>query len=254
VRMHPLSELDQVINAAKQLNPALNEGFVVCDSRFGRIKIKSPAYVAIAGLTLHDKNKTNKRRMLEVVMTNEGSEFLSYFPEWAGPYRLISAKYSEFCIRVEQTHEKIALELEERAAAGQKASYTIAIEQFPYKEYIRAVKEGNNIREYLATRPVKQVEEFMISEGLLEDIKYLPSWPEESFTTFTTTSQTIETAKEDEQVVERGNSRKRGRRKKTKQEEQEEQTLQAMAYNRRPRNKSKPSKKNASQKNERRRR
>ena len=42
------------------------EGFVVCDAKFRRVKIKSPQYVAIAGLTTHDKNMTNKRRMLQV--------------------------------------------------------------------------------------------------------------------------------------------------------------------------------------------
>jgi hypothetical protein len=40
---------------------------VVCDSQFRRVKIKSPQYVAIAGLTLRDKGKTNKRRMLQVI-------------------------------------------------------------------------------------------------------------------------------------------------------------------------------------------
>ena len=39
---------------------------MVCDAKFRRVKIKSPQYVAIAGLTTHDKNMTNKRRMLQV--------------------------------------------------------------------------------------------------------------------------------------------------------------------------------------------
>jgi hypothetical protein len=94
VRTFPMSELEQVVTAARQLNPALYEptlrrsdrprqpgafadhhmcvcvnraeGFVVCDAQFRRVKIKSPQYVAIAGLTTHDKNMTNKRRMLQV--------------------------------------------------------------------------------------------------------------------------------------------------------------------------------------------
>jgi hypothetical protein len=35
------------------------------------VKIKSPQYVAIAGLTLRDKGKTNKRRMLQVCPSTE---------------------------------------------------------------------------------------------------------------------------------------------------------------------------------------
>lgn len=46
-----------------------NEGFVVCDANFQRIKVKSPQYVAITGLTYKDASKMNQRRMLQVYTT-----------------------------------------------------------------------------------------------------------------------------------------------------------------------------------------
>jgi len=45
-----MKDLIEVVSASKKLNPALAEGFVVCDANFNRLKIKSPSYVALAHL------------------------------------------------------------------------------------------------------------------------------------------------------------------------------------------------------------
>ena len=52
-------------------------------------KVKSPMYVQVALLTATDKDGLNARRLLEVVQLNEGSEFLSYFPQWVALYTLV---------------------------------------------------------------------------------------------------------------------------------------------------------------------
>ena len=56
------------------------EGFVVVDLNWNRVKIKSPSYVAAH--YLKNNGVQSKRRVLELIERNEQSEFLSYFPEY----------------------------------------------------------------------------------------------------------------------------------------------------------------------------
>lgn len=57
--------------------PAFDEGYVVCDKNFNRIKIKNPKYVALH----HLKGKMNKHHILTLVKSNEVDEFIASFPE-----------------------------------------------------------------------------------------------------------------------------------------------------------------------------
>lgn len=53
------------------------EGYIVVDGNFNRIKIKNPAYVAVH----HLKSKTAEHNIIEVVKSNEIDEFAATFPE-----------------------------------------------------------------------------------------------------------------------------------------------------------------------------
>ena len=46
-------------------------------------------YVQVALLSATDKDGLNARRLVEVIQLNEGSEFLSYFPQWVKLYTLV---------------------------------------------------------------------------------------------------------------------------------------------------------------------
>jgi hypothetical protein len=54
-----------------------DEGYVVVDANFNRVKIKNPAYVAVH----HLKSKTSEHAIMDVVKTNEIDEFIATFPE-----------------------------------------------------------------------------------------------------------------------------------------------------------------------------
>lgn len=54
-----------------------DEGYVVVDGNFNRIKIKNPAYVSVH----HLKSKTSEHAIMDVVKTNEIEEFVATFPE-----------------------------------------------------------------------------------------------------------------------------------------------------------------------------
>lgn len=77
-KTYNLSSLQDVIDAAAQL-PYEEEGYVVFDEYFNRIKIKSPEY--IKAHYLRNNNKMTWKRLIEVVAAGEEDEFLTYCPE-----------------------------------------------------------------------------------------------------------------------------------------------------------------------------
>eukprot|EP01102_Stenamoeba_stenopodia_P021045 TRINITY_DN8383_c0_g1_i2.p1 TRINITY_DN8383_c0_g1~~TRINITY_DN8383_c0_g1_i2.p1 ORF type:complete len:1314 (-),score=285.53 TRINITY_DN8383_c0_g1_i2:255-4196(-) len=87
------SSLEEVLDAARRLNPAEHEGFVVRDAEFRRVKVKSPQYVALAHLNLKGKLHINAKHMLQIVRTNEGDEFLVHFPEYGSLYQAVKITY-----------------------------------------------------------------------------------------------------------------------------------------------------------------
>lgn len=70
------------------------EGFVVVDKQFKRIKIKSPAYVSAHFLS--NNNIHSDKQILNIILQNEQSEFLSYFPEWKSKFDEIEEKLNSF--------------------------------------------------------------------------------------------------------------------------------------------------------------
>lgn len=78
---YPLHSLDATIKAAEALNKegtTINdEGFVVVDGNWNRIKIKSPLYLTAAYIA---NKKLTIRRALDITLAGERDEFLSYFP------------------------------------------------------------------------------------------------------------------------------------------------------------------------------
>ena len=78
-KIYPLHTLKEVQEAANAL-PWNEEGYVVCDANFNRVKIKSPEYV----LAHHGRTNGNvsTTRLLEIILNNEVDEFLIYANEY----------------------------------------------------------------------------------------------------------------------------------------------------------------------------
>jgi len=74
-----LHTLDECIAATKQM-PWDEEGYVVVDGKFNRVKIKSPAYCAIHHMK--GNGKLSYERGIDIVRSNEISEVATYFPEF----------------------------------------------------------------------------------------------------------------------------------------------------------------------------
>lgn len=89
----PITTIDQCVAASKVL-PEDAEGYVVCDAEFRRIKVKSPLYVQLHYMAGNQNWST--RRVLEILLTNEVSEYIAYFPLFKAALDVVKAKYEAY--------------------------------------------------------------------------------------------------------------------------------------------------------------
>lgn len=101
---YSFNSLEDVIAMAQTL-PYSEEGYVVVDNNWNRVKIKSPSYVAIH----HIKNNgvVTYKRIMELVMKNESEEFLQYFPEFTEYFNKAENAYGIFLERVKNDLKEI---------------------------------------------------------------------------------------------------------------------------------------------------
>lgn len=78
-KVYPLKTMDECIKAAEKLGTN-EEGFVVCDKDFNRIKIKSPTYVMLHHMC--NNHILSYEHGIDVIRENETDEVLTYFPEF----------------------------------------------------------------------------------------------------------------------------------------------------------------------------
>jgi hypothetical protein len=132
VKVYPLACFEECIEAARAINPMEGEGYIVCDADFNRVKVKSPAYVALS----HLKDSLSPRRLLEIIRTNEGDEFLSYYPEWAPMYQAIKARYDALC------HDTTARYAELQGIADNKA-FALEATKHNYASLLFSLRKGS---------------------------------------------------------------------------------------------------------------
>jgi len=137
-RSWPLTSVDQVVEAAEELEPLEQEGYVVCDADFNRIKVKSPRYVAIH----HAKNGIlSERNAANIIRRGESSEFLNYFPHYAR----LAAKYFELVKSIQEAWEV------NRHINDQK-EFALRVKNLPYSGALFALKAGKtkSAEDYIA--------------------------------------------------------------------------------------------------------
>lgn len=83
--------------------PFSEEGYVVVDKYFNRIKIKNPAYVTAHML----KNKTSHHHIMGVIKSNEVGEYIATFPEREDEINGLKKGYDELVQTLDLTWEKV---------------------------------------------------------------------------------------------------------------------------------------------------
>lgn len=102
VHEFPLNTLEDIVASFAAINPTSQEGYVVVDKNWSRIKIKHPGYVALHHLR---GEGLNPKRIAEIVRLGEVSEILAHFPEWAPDIEAIKVKFDTRCQIVQSVYD-----------------------------------------------------------------------------------------------------------------------------------------------------
>lgn len=91
-KRYPLHSLEDVQKAANAL-PWDQEGYVVCDTNFNRVKIKSGAY--IMAHYARNNGVVNTERLVQIILDGEQEEFLTYASDYTDELKKVEAAMYE---------------------------------------------------------------------------------------------------------------------------------------------------------------
>jgi len=121
---YSLSNLQDCLAATEKMGFD-EEGFVVLDANWNRVKIKSPAYVACHHLK--ENGNVNRKRVLEIIEANETDEFLGYFPEYKKYFDDIKQLLDAFNKRLEKGYEVLSYEARHHIITSERKHFAMII-------------------------------------------------------------------------------------------------------------------------------
>lgn len=144
----PVDGLEALTDSFPNMDPLIQEGYVVVDAKFNRIKVKHPGYVALH----HLRSTLSVKHILEVIRAGEASEVVASFPEWSEIFEQIRAAYDGLVMVLEQTWEEIK-NIEPRKA------YAIEACKAAHPGALFAMKDGkvHSIKEALRGMPIDKL-------------------------------------------------------------------------------------------------
>ena len=118
--IYQLKSVEDCIAAAKVL-PDDEEGYVVCDANFNRIKIKSPRYVQLHYMA--GNQIWSASRVIDIIRDNEVSEYVAYFPRFKVAFDEIKDKYDAYVRELREVKNAIDQLLEVYNGSMQKKDF-----------------------------------------------------------------------------------------------------------------------------------
>lgn len=153
-KVYPLKSLDQCVATAAKLHWD-DEGYVVLDAAFRRIKVKSPAYLVAHRLKNNGCMSVN--RALEIVKLNEISEVTSYFPEFKAGLLEVKAKLDRAVASAEDSWK--AFKAAESGFLSRKEKAAWILENFSFPALGFALLDGrcSNARDFYMSLPIESL-------------------------------------------------------------------------------------------------
>jgi hypothetical protein len=113
VREFPLQTLQDVLGSMETMRPLQQEGYVVVDKWWRRIKVKHPGYIALH----HLKSGLSDKSFVDTIRKGEELEVASSFPEFAPRLLIARERYDSLLGALEREYEPIRGIPEQKAFA-----------------------------------------------------------------------------------------------------------------------------------------
>ncbi len=161
VRSYALSSVDDILASFAGIDPLSQEGYVVVDANFNRVKIKHPGYVALH----HLKDGFGPRRIVEIIRASEISEVLTYFPEWTEQFNDSQKRYNELVSALENLYSEIKYIPIQKDFALALQARNVAVPAALFQ--LRAGKI-DSVKQHLANMPIQSLMKVL---GLKDNVK-----------------------------------------------------------------------------------
>jgi hypothetical protein len=180
VKFYSLSNIADIKHTFENM-PYSEEGYVIVDKYFNRLKIKNPAYVAIH----HIKFSTAKHYILDIIKTNEVDEFVSVFIDRKAEVNELQEKYNKLINLLEEglvilkqdfplleTHNNILNNWKNKILEVCK-KYQITEERFFYKFNTDGFSKINKYKTDISVfkQAITEILSYLPPTDLLEDKK-----------------------------------------------------------------------------------
>lgn len=142
------NSLEDCIEGAKNLT-ANEEGYVVVDAQWHRVKVKNPTYLMLHRAALN--GKVTYSYLIELIRDGEVDEFVTYFPEYKDAIKRIEEKIAELVIQTDRNNAILKREYAKRVFELDKANSNFYFkkmgnQQMDYREYLfSCVKQPDRI-------------------------------------------------------------------------------------------------------------
>lgn len=133
-----------------------DEGYVVVDANFNRIKIKNPAYVAVH----HLKGKTAEHNIITIVKSNEIEEFASTFPERKDELFRLKENYDKLVDKLNEVWVELSARKPKNITKEEKKRYAAAVFEVCGKYDL---KQFTGLYFGLADGKVESVKDFIVN-------------------------------------------------------------------------------------------
>lgn len=150
-KVYPLRTLNDCLEYAKTMTKN-EEGFVVKDNNYNRVKIKSPQYLMAA--YLNNNGEITTKRIIMMMKNNMLDDFMAYCPK----YKDMVDNVVESIINVTNTLDRAWAMCSDVAQLG-KRSFALSIQNNPYKDFLFEKFKHPELTgmDYIMAKPIKQI-------------------------------------------------------------------------------------------------
>lgn len=143
---------EEITASFNGMSPVEQEGYVVVDANFNRVKVKNPAYVIMH----RQRDGFSVKSIVELQLLGETSEILAYFPEWSATFELVKQKLDALVSELEVAYEGIKSIENQKDFALEAVKTRLSAALFQLRK-----GKVRSIRQYLAGMNVKSVLELI---------------------------------------------------------------------------------------------
>lgn len=154
-KIYHLNSMDECLEYVSTMTRD-EEGFVIVDGNFNRIKLKSPEYLLAFHMT--NNGEVTTKRIVNMIKNEQIDDFLTYCPQYKDA--VDDVMQSIACIILEMTEESLfALDFKELS----KKEFAERIKDFKYKDWLFKLYDDCDIRiiDYFMQKPTSKIVEMI---------------------------------------------------------------------------------------------